>query len=123
MKKILIAEEGKHRLRTAKCPLHKISVIVATACHDCPYFEEEKGEHVCCGYEDRLATAASLSIRLASSFPADGVTPSKTNDVVTNEKKTKIALDTVGRDIHEPSAEELAEYFGFTLDDVFPHED
>ena len=123
MKKILIAEEGKQRLRTAKCPLHKIAVIVATACHDCPYFENEKDHHVCCGYEDRLIKAAHLSSKFASSFPADGVTPSKTNDVVSNEKKTKIALDTVARDIHEPSPGELAEYFGFTLDDVFPHED
>lgn len=111
MKKIKFEKDMTTGQESVSCPFHKVKAL-KSACTDCPYCVGSSDQDVSCEYEDRFLQ------KISSIYPADGVRPCATNDVVSNEKPSKIALDTITRDIHEPSLEELAEYFGFDLKEI-----
>lgn len=111
MNKIEFEKDMETGQQSVPCPFYKTKVL-KKACDECRYCSGSSDEAISCDYSDRFLQ------KLSSLYPADGVKPATTNDVVSNEKPSKIALDTVGRDIHEPNIEELAEFFGFNLKDV-----
>jgi hypothetical protein len=112
MTKIDIKLDKKTKDNTVDCPLHNIDVIVGSACKNCRYFHSDNDGYVSCEYSDRFVN------KISSTYPTDNVYPKAANDIIGGGLNSQIALDTLNRDIHEPSIEDLAEYFGFSLRDI-----
>ena len=114
MRRIDIQTDKESAEHKVPCPLYASDVLVATACKNCRFFNDIEDDQVLCEYE----SPSDKFEKSASSYPADGVRGGKTTDFTTTERKSLIARDSVNRDLHEPSMEDLADYFGFTMDEV-----
>lgn len=123
MQSLKVSTDPKSQERTVDCPLYKIGVLVSTACKNCQYCSGFDEDAVKCEYSDRFVNALAKSKKLSSSYPTEGVFPTNPNDIVGGKRRSMIALDFVERDLHEPSIEELAEWFKLDLKEVKGEED
>jgi hypothetical protein len=94
----------------AICPLHRQKVLVPISCEKCDFCSAFDNKFVKCKF--------NLKRKLASVFTNVQLRGNNPIDITKNTAKKDIALDTINRDLHEPNIEDLAEFFGFDLEEI-----
>jgi len=107
-----------------KCPKFSSleSIIVEIHCVKCKYHKSIQDNKVCCDYPERLLKAAAANSS-DTNVDTDPLYPPLTfmgmnPNVMTNAPGNALALDSINRDIHEPTIEELADYYGVPMDQI-----